>query len=42
MPIEPVLLFKTIFKRLKEGEEPTAMRMLAYMYRPAVMIRQHD
>lgn len=40
--IEPVLLFENILKRLKEGEEPTAVHMLAYVYRPAVIIRQHD
>ena len=30
---------KSIFKRLKEGEIPAAMRMLAYMYGPAVVIK---
>jgi hypothetical protein len=40
--IQPVLLFEKYFKRLKEGEEPTAVHMLAYVYRPAVVIRQHD
>jgi hypothetical protein len=40
--IQPVLLFENILKRLKEGEEPTAVHMLAYVYRPAVVIRQHD
>ena len=29
--IQPVLLFKKIFKRLKEGEKPTAVHMLAYV-----------
>jgi hypothetical protein len=39
--IQPVLLFENILKRLKEGEEPTAGRMLAYTTRPAVK-RRHD
>ena len=40
--IQSVLLFEQNLKRLKEGEEPTAVHVLAYVYRPAVVIRQHD
>ena len=37
--IQLILLFKTILKRLKEGEKPAAIPMLAYLYRPAVVIK---
>jgi hypothetical protein len=37
MPLTGLLYKKTIFIRLKEGEIPTAVSMLAYIYRPAVV-----
>ena len=39
MPTEPVYCTRKLFKRLKEGEKPAAILMLAYLYRPAVVIK---
>ena len=37
--IHPDLLYKKILKRLTEGEKPAAILVLAYIYRPAVVIK---
>jgi hypothetical protein len=40
MPTEPVYCTRKSYSRLKEGEEPTAVNMLAYICRPAVVLRR--
>ena len=39
MPTEPVYCTRKYYSRLKEGEKPAAIPMLAYLYRPAVVIK---
>ena len=39
MPTEPVYCTRKNYLRLKEGEKPAAIFVLAYLYRPAVVIK---
>jgi hypothetical protein len=39
MPTEPIYCTKKCYSRLKEGEKPAAVLVLAYMHRPAVVIK---